>query len=571
MLGNVIGNYKFIAEIGQGPHGTVYRALDQGRGREVAIKTLHATLTEQAAVSERLRTLAPSIAQLRHPHLAEFYTILQRGTDYHLVTELSTGQTLIAALKQAGVLTGADAADLIVHICEPLVWLGQAGWAHGGIKPANVLLTSEGKVKLTDLGLAYALGDQAAYTSASGLAYRAPEQLRGEGFDARADVYALGAMLYEMVTGLLPFRRVNDEALRQAILEEPVASPRNYFPLIAEPLEHLLLRALSKNPEHRYASPAELQDALRAWLLEVTPATVQAPELAGEKFAVATPTKRETVGLRPDALDTNESPIPTGLADKTPSLPAAATMASAPTLLDGPFDTSPIPAPKEAERLSTSGRLPVATTVTRAPRATPVPPPETPRTSLYDEVVVEIDEAAPRKRSIWTPLLAIAGLCALVGIPLAMMQGGSSDPGLPPRSTLTVPSPSPAATNSSSIEATPTPAAKRADAALPAVSPKASPKTVASPAPKRVVPTPTPTPKVIKATPTPAPTVRVTRPTPYPTPTPRVIRTVPTPYPTATPKGKKAKEEPTPKVKQEKEKKKDKGVGGFLKDIFKKP
>ncbi|NOT62001.1 MAG: protein kinase [Acidobacteria bacterium] len=563
MLGKVIGNYKIESELGRGAHGVVYRALDQGRARAVALKAIHPALTEKAAANERLRQLAPSIAQLRHPQLAEFYTLLQQGADLYLVTELIEGRTLAATLCKAGVLSAEEAVRLLLQICEPLVWLSRANWAHGDLKPANVLITADGKPHVTDLGLAYALGDQAVHTSDSGLAYRAPEQLRGGGFDARSDVYALGAMFYEMVTGLLPFRRANDEALRQAHLNDPVPSPRNYFPLIPVAVEALLLRALAKNPDERFVSAAEFQTALREWLTTVT----------------KTDLKSATVPV--SAPDTNESPsfeTLRGIAPTIPELPPEVP----PHQLKDDIALPPLPDARRTTRsvaaaageVFETSRLPVTAPSlakdTAAPRVVMQTAPATKQVGLYDEVVVELDEAAaaPRRKKgvLW---LAVAGLAALVGIPYAMMRNVNStptSPNLPPRSTLSIPSPT-ASEAAATPEATATQAIKAASSPRPpssVVSPKAKP--VATVAPKvvpKITPKPEPTvaPPIKRATPMPTPVPAPTARQVYPPPTPPSMKKA-----TPTPEDKKSKK----KVEEEKSKEKKKGgIGGFFKDIIK--
>jgi serine/threonine-protein kinase len=555
MLGKVIGNYRLESELGRGMHGVVYRALDQGRARALAIKALHSALTEKAPVNERLRQLAPSIGQLRHPQLAEFYTLLQQGADLYLVTELIEGRTLAATLRKVGVLSGEDAVRLLLQICEPLVWLSRANWAHGALKPTNILITADGKPHITDLGLAYALGDQALHTSDSGLAYRAPEQLRGGGFDARSDVYALGAMFYEMVTGLLPFRRANDEALRQAHLNDPVPSPRNYFPLIPLEIEVLLLRALAKNPEERFASAAEFQTALRDWLNTITKT-----EVKGATVSVAAP-------------DTNEGPSFETLRGSAPTIPEL------PIEPPDNFSLPPLPEVRRTTRsvaapvqVAETSRLPVTAPSlaqdTAAPRVVMQTAPALSQAGFYDEVVVELDEAAAPRRKKGLLWLVLAGLAALVGIPYAMMRNVDStatSPNLPPRSTLSIPSPT-ATEASATPEATATPPVKAASSPRPMVSPKAKPAATVAP---KVVP------KVIpKVMPKAAPTVvlpvkRATPlPTPVPVPTARQVYPPPTPMKKATPmpedkKSKKKAEEEKPK-----EKKKG-GIGGFFKDIIK--
>jgi eukaryotic-like serine/threonine-protein kinase len=285
MIGKIIGAYQILAKLGQGPNGAVYEALDQTRGQRVALKTINAELARQTAFRQNLRAQAQALTALQHPRLAPLYAVQQHEHELYLVRELIAGQSLAQALQQSGVLPPEQAVTLAIQTLTALNHAHKFGLVHGGVKPGNLLLTAKDQLKLTDLGLASALGALNVQDGRgpSVLNYCAPEQVRGAALDARSDLYALGATLFEMLTGAPPFRRANDAALRQAHLEEVAPSPRNYFPLIPALLEQAILRALAKDPAARFQSAGEFRQVLLEWAS--TPA-IEAPPLTAPRAPV---------------------------------------------------------------------------------------------------------------------------------------------------------------------------------------------------------------------------------------------------------------------------------------------
>jgi serine/threonine protein kinase len=250
MIGKVIGTYQILREVGQGYHGTVYQALDQAREQMVALKAMRADLLRHSVIQQNLRALATTLNQLQHPQLAAFHTLLQVGPELFLVSEFVEGESLAQPLQRSGVLPVEQAVGLARQALDALSYVHRAGLVHGGLHPHNLLVTVEGQLKITDLSLTLAAGPSQMQIGLGPalLNYVAPEQIHGEPSDARTDLYALGAVLYELLTGLPPFRRANDASLLKAHLEETPPSPRNYFPLIPLELEEALLRALGPVP-----------------------------------------------------------------------------------------------------------------------------------------------------------------------------------------------------------------------------------------------------------------------------------------------------------------------------------
>ena len=266
--GSVLGRYRLVERIGEGGMGEVWKAHDVRLDRDVAIKMLLRGALGDATSRERFRREALVLSRLSHPGVATIFDFDQHDGFDFLVMEYVPGGTLESRLA-AGRLPLAETLTLGAAIAEALDSAHQRGFVHRDLKPGNVVLTADGRPKILDFGLALLLsGGQAAgkltQTGAvvGSLPYMAPEQLFGEADDARTDVYALGVMLFEMVTGQRPFAKERPEALMFAILNN-AAPPLRSFRSDAPPeLDQLLAACLSKEAAHRPAAAA-VGDTLR--------------------------------------------------------------------------------------------------------------------------------------------------------------------------------------------------------------------------------------------------------------------------------------------------------------------
>lgn len=262
MIGTTIhGRYRILEELGKGGMGTVYRALDTFLEREVAIKLL----TGRDIGSEgraRLLNEARAIAQLNHPHIITVYDAGEYRGKPFIVMELLHGQSLYEQ-RPEGL---EQMLGIIRQVCEALDHAHKRGIIHRDIKPENVFITTEGTVKLMDFGLARALASRLSGTGTlvGTVFYIAPEQALGQEIDQRADLYALGVMLYELVTGQLPFTGVDPFAVITQHLYASVVPPRARKPEIPAYLEALILQLLSKRREERPASASEVIERLAA-------------------------------------------------------------------------------------------------------------------------------------------------------------------------------------------------------------------------------------------------------------------------------------------------------------------
>ncbi|HYX68662.1 MAG TPA: protein kinase [Terriglobales bacterium] len=283
MIGQTIRHYRITAEIGRGGMGVVYAAEDLNLGRQVAIKVLGAGVGDDQEALERFRREARAASALNHPNICTIYGLEQEGERSFIVMELMEGQPLSAKLA-VGALRIGDVLDLGTQIADALDAAHSKGIVHRDIKPANIFVTARGQAKVLDFGLAKLAhkqhvaetmpigggptSDSVAKLTQAGstvgtIAYMSPEQACGEELDARSDLFSLGAVLYEMSTGKLPFPGSSPAVIFNHILEHAPAPPRRVNDKVPERLEFIILRALEKDRDLRYQSASEMRAELR--------------------------------------------------------------------------------------------------------------------------------------------------------------------------------------------------------------------------------------------------------------------------------------------------------------------
>jgi serine/threonine protein kinase len=285
--GTRIGKYVIDARLGAGGNGTVYVARDEVLGRRVALKMLHAHLVHDARVAARFRQEAQAMAQLNHPNVVIVHDFFGEANLWAIVMELvEHGETLGSVVARQGKLEVGRAIGIARMVASGLGHAHARGIVHRDVKPSNVLVIAERDreiAKLTDFGIARIIGGEHrtdAQTTIGSLRYIAPEQARSSHVDARADVYSLGATLYEALTGRTLFPYDNAAEMIAAQVSETPTPPTRWAPEIPRSLEALVLRTLSKDPGDRPAHG----DALATMLGELE-RSARAPSVAATRVA----------------------------------------------------------------------------------------------------------------------------------------------------------------------------------------------------------------------------------------------------------------------------------------------
>jgi predicted Ser/Thr protein kinase len=262
MIGRTIGHYRILERLGRGGSGTVYRAVDETLDREVAIKVLNPDLADAEAM-RRFRSEATILAKLNHPAIATIYDLFQSEADLLMVMEFVRGETLDAVSDRLGPLPPDRAASFVERILSALAHAHRAGVVHRDMKPANVMVTDTGAVKLMDFGIARVRGAERVTIGMLGTpAYMAPEQVLSQNVDGRTDLYAVGAIFYRLLTAALPFEAETPIATLQRQLSDPptpLASHRDDLP---DWCEAIMQRALAKAPTDRFQTADEFREAV---------------------------------------------------------------------------------------------------------------------------------------------------------------------------------------------------------------------------------------------------------------------------------------------------------------------
>ena len=261
------GRYRLGEQIAAGGMGSVYRAVDELLGRQVAVKVLRRELAEDPTFLERFRREARAAACLSHQGVAGIYDYGELGGRPFIVMELVDGETLAERVAARGRLPWPEALAVGEQVARALAAAHANGLVHRDIKPANILLGVDGRAKVTDFGIAQAA--QTTTLTRSGMVlgsanYVAPEQAQGGHVGPAADLYSLGCVLYEAVTGETPYRGANPVAIATQHVSAPVPNPRELVPDLPGQVAALIVRALDKEPGRRFASASAMADALAA-------------------------------------------------------------------------------------------------------------------------------------------------------------------------------------------------------------------------------------------------------------------------------------------------------------------
>ena len=294
--GMIVGErYEIISRIGSGGMADVYKAKDYKLNRLVAVKVMKAEFSEDKSFISKFRKEAQAAAGLAHPNVVNVYDVGEDNGIYYIVMELVQGITLKDYITRKGKLTVREATSIAIQVSLGLEAAHRSNIVHRDVKPQNIIISTDGKVKLSDFGIARAASSNTISSNVMGsVHYSSPEQVRGGYSDAKSDIYSLGITMYEMVTGRVPFDGDTTVAIAIKHLQEEIESPRKYVPDLPYSLEQIILKCTQKSVDRRYNSMTELIDDLKHSLLDPNGNFVKLTPLASHA---------QTVMLSSDELD----------------------------------------------------------------------------------------------------------------------------------------------------------------------------------------------------------------------------------------------------------------------------
>jgi serine/threonine protein kinase len=266
IAGKTLGRFQLVSVLGEGAQGTVYLADDAHLGRQVAIKTLNLGPTDRHATAQRLAQEARNVSRLSHPHIVTLYDAGESDGEPYLVFEYVPGETLARVLERESRLSLNRAVTITIEILEGVACAHEHKVLHRDLKPGNIIFDAAGRARIADFGISTPVSAAAGGSFAGTPLYSAPEYVaRGE-FLPQSDLYAVAAMLYEMITGRTAAQGANVQEVLQRVVQKNPSPPSRYNNEVNEKLDALVLRGLARQPEQRYKSAREMIDALRTWL-----------------------------------------------------------------------------------------------------------------------------------------------------------------------------------------------------------------------------------------------------------------------------------------------------------------
>ncbi len=263
--------YEIIKSIGEGGMANVYLAHDVILDRDVAIKVLRGDLSGDDKFVRRFQREALAASSLSHPNIVEMYDVGEDNGTYYIVMEYINGKTLKQLIKKRGALSLSECVDIMLQLTDGVDHAHASYIIHRDLKPQNIMIEDNGEIKITDFGIAMALNNtQLTQTNSvmGSVHYLPPEQASGKGATVKSDIYSLGIMLFELLTGTLPFKGDNAVEIAFKQIKDDIPSVREINPNIPQSLENIVLRATAKNPKNRYSSAKEMHDDLATCLNE---------------------------------------------------------------------------------------------------------------------------------------------------------------------------------------------------------------------------------------------------------------------------------------------------------------
>ena len=263
--------YQIIRTIGEGGMANVYLAHDTILDRDVAVKILRGDLADDEKFVRRFQREAISASSLSHPNIVEMYDVGEDDGQYYIVMEYVEGKTLKSLVKRRGALTLPEVIDIMLQLTSAVACAHDSYIIHRDIKPQNVLIKEDGTVKITDFGIAMALNSNELTQTNSVMGsvhYLPPEQANGSGATIKSDIYSLGILMFELLTGKLPFKGENAVEIAIKQMREKIPSVCEINPDIPQSIENIILKACAKNPKNRYDNVLEMHDDIKTALDE---------------------------------------------------------------------------------------------------------------------------------------------------------------------------------------------------------------------------------------------------------------------------------------------------------------
>lgn len=333
-IGAIIGGrYKLEQLLGQGGMSAVYQALDPNLQRQVAVKLIHPHLSTDPEFVTRFETEATAVARLKHPHIYQIHDFNHDNDLYYMVMEYVPGQTLDKKLKdlnrQHQRFNLRDVVRIMSLTCDAVHYAHRHGMIHRDIKPSNIMINEEGEPVLMDFGVAKILGDTAGSQTATGTAlgtaaYMSPEQAQGGKVDTRADIYSLGIILYEIVSGERPFTGDSAVTVMMKHIQEPVPDLSQILRPVPTELANIISKALAKDPQDRYATAGEMAQELRAIPLDNLGETSRLPQITSDETIVYNNQEAQTMVAGSSATQANPAAPTPAKSSAIPWLPIAA-------------------------------------------------------------------------------------------------------------------------------------------------------------------------------------------------------------------------------------------------------
>ena len=257
--------YEVIRSIGEGGMANVYLGYDTILDRNVAIKVLRGDLSNDEKFVRRFQREALSASSLAHPNIVEMYDVGEDDGTYYIVMEFVDGKTLKQLLKKRGTLTLSEAIDIMSQLTDGMAHAHDSYIIHRDLKPQNIMIKDDGQIKITDFGIAMALNStQLTQTNSvmGSVHYLPPEQASGKGCTIKSDIYSMGIIFYELLSGSVPFRGDNAVEIALKHMREPLPSLREDNPSIPQSIENIIRKATAKNPKNRYDSARSMHEDL---------------------------------------------------------------------------------------------------------------------------------------------------------------------------------------------------------------------------------------------------------------------------------------------------------------------